>query len=75
MTQGDLGPEQLGRVLQSLNGEELQAAQQQVGEISDVQIGNITARLGAIRAGLAGPGLTVAGLNVLDGDRVLALDD
>ena len=73
--QDNLGPEQLGGVLQSLNGEELQAAQQQVGEISDVQIGNITARLSAIRAGLAGPGLSVAGLNVLNGGRVLALDD
>jgi uncharacterized protein YhjY with autotransporter beta-barrel domain len=73
--QGNLDPELLGGVLQSLNGEELQAAQQQVGEISDVQIGNITARLSAIRAGLAGPGLSVAGLNVLNGGRVLALDD
>jgi uncharacterized protein with beta-barrel porin domain len=73
--QDNLGPEQLGGVLQSLNGEELQAAQQQLGEISDVQIGNITARLSAIRAGLAGPGLSVAGLNVLNGGRVLALDD
>jgi outer membrane lipase/esterase len=71
----DLDQESLNGVLQSLNGEELQAAQQQVGEISDVQIGNITARLSAIRAGLAGPGLSVAGLNVLNGGRVLALDD
>jgi outer membrane lipase/esterase len=67
--------EQRDSVFQSLNGEEVQAAQQQLGEISDAQIGNITARLSAIRAGVAGPGLSVAGLNLNGGDRMLALDD
>ena len=67
--------EQRDGVLQSLNGEEVQAAQQQVGEISDAQIDNISSRLNAVRAGTAGAGLSLAGLNVLSGGRVLAFGD
>jgi outer membrane autotransporter protein len=67
--------EQRDGVVQSLNGEEMQAAQQQLGEISDAQIDNISTRLSAVRAGTAGAGLSFAGLSILDGERVLALDD
>jgi outer membrane autotransporter protein len=67
--------EQRDSVLQTLNGEEVQAAQQQVGEISDAQIDNISTRLSAVRAGTAGAGLSFAGLSILNGDRLLALDD
>jgi outer membrane lipase/esterase len=70
-----LNDEERDGVVQSLNGEEIQAAQQQLGEISDAQIGNIGSRLSALRAGTAGPGLSLAGLSILNGERVLALDD
>ena len=70
-----LSDEERDGVVQSLNGEEVQAAQQQVGEISDAQINNISTRLSAVRAGMAGAGLSLAGLNVLSGGRVLALGD
>ena len=62
-------------VVQTLNGEEMQAVQQQVGEISDAQIDNIGTRLSAIRAGTAGAGLSLAGLSILNDERVLALGD
>jgi outer membrane lipase/esterase len=67
--------EQRDSVFQSLNGEEVQAAQQQLGEISDAQIDNISTRLSAVRAGTARAGLSFAGLSILNGERVLALDD
>lgn len=69
-----LDEEERDGVVQSMNGEEIQAAQQQLGEISDAQIGNISTRLSALRAGTAGAGLSLAGLSILGGERVLALD-
>lgn len=65
----------LGGVVQQLNGEELQAVQQRIGEIRDVQTANIRARLTAIRTGLTGPGISLAGLDVGAGDATLALGD
>ena len=64
----------LNSTLQSLNGEELDAVQTEVQEIGGIQAGNIRARMSALRSGVSG-GLSVAGLNIGLGDRVLALDD
>jgi outer membrane lipase/esterase len=72
---GGFGLDAAGRnaAKQSLNGEELQVAQQRIGEIRDTQVGNIVSRLSAIRAGQAGGGLSLAGLNMRAGDRMIAL--
>jgi uncharacterized protein with beta-barrel porin domain len=71
----DLDQDQLNAAVQSLNGEELQATQQQIAEVRAVQVSNISARLSAIRAGQIGPGLSLAGLNLRASDRLLALQD
>jgi outer membrane lipase/esterase len=68
-----LDADERNAVKQSLNGEELQVAQQRIGEIRDTQVGNIVSRLSAIRAGRAGGGLSLAGLNMRAGDRMIAL--
>lgn len=61
--------------LQTINGEELQNPQQQITEIRDTMIGGLTARIDAIRTGTVGPGVSLAGLGLSDGDRLLAADD
>lgn len=71
----DLDQQELNAAVQSLNGEELQATQQQIAEIRAIQVSNISARLSAIRAGQIGPGLSLAGLNLGASDKLLALQD
>lgn len=71
----DLDQQELNAAVQSLNGEELQATQQQIAEIRAIQVSNISARLSAIRAGQVGPGLSFAGLSLGASDRLLALQD
>jgi hypothetical protein len=66
---------QLNDALQAVNGEELQAPQQQIVEIQDTLISSLTARIDAIRTGTVGPGLSLAGLNLSDGDNLLATND
>ena len=61
--------------LQTINGEELQNPQQQVVEIRDTLVSSLQARIDAIRTGTVGPGLSLAGLNLGDGDRLLAGGD
>jgi outer membrane autotransporter protein len=61
-----LPQDQLNAATQTLNGEEVQAIQQQVGDVQATQVANITARMEAIRAGLAAPGLSFAGLTFDD---------
>jgi uncharacterized protein with beta-barrel porin domain len=65
-----LPQDQLNAATQTLNGEEVQAVQQQVGDVQATQVANITARMDAIRAGLAQPGLSFAGLT-FDDDGIL----
>ncbi len=61
--------------LQTINGEELQAPQQQIVEVQDTLVGSLTARIDAIRTGTVGPGLSLAGLSFSDGDKLLAAND
>ncbi len=62
----------LGNALQSINGEEIQAAQSRVTEVRGLQVGNIAARMQAVRTGRVGPGLQVSGLSFDGGDTALA---
>ena len=66
---------QLNDALQAVNGEELQAPQQQIVEVQDTLISSLTARIDAIRTGTVGPGLSLAGLDLSDGDKLLATND
>ncbi len=66
-----LSQEELNAATQRINGEEVQAMQQQVGDVGATQVANITARMDAIRAGLAAPGLSFAGLTLDDGKQIL----
>jgi outer membrane lipase/esterase len=66
-----LRQDELNAATQTLNGEEVQTMQQQVGDVQATQVANITARMDAIRAGLAAPGLSFAGLTGKDGEQVL----
>jgi outer membrane lipase/esterase len=69
---GYLQPQdELNDFVQRINGEETQATQQQVGSAQAVQTSNIGARIEALRAGLAAPGLSLAGLSLDDGENVL----
>ena len=69
---GYLQPQdELNAFTQRINGEETQATQQQVGSVQAIQESNIGARIEAIRAGLASPGLSFAGLSLDDGENVL----
>jgi outer membrane autotransporter protein len=61
---------ELNAATQTLNGEEVQAMQQQVGDVQATQVANISARMDAIRAGLAAPGLSVAGLTREDDEGI-----
>lgn len=63
-----LSAQETNNVVQSINGEEMQAAQQQFG---DIQASNISGRLEAIRSGVVGRGFSIAGLR-LASDRSLA---
>lgn len=71
----DLDQDQVNDALQSINGEELQNPQQQITEIRDTMISSLTARIDAIRTGTVGPGISLAGFGVSDGERLLAADD
>ena len=66
-----LSQEELNAATQRINGEEVQAMQQQVGDVRATQVANITARMEAIRAGLATPGLSFAGLSLDGGEQIL----
>jgi outer membrane autotransporter protein len=66
-----LPQDQLNGTTQTLNGEEVQAMQQQVADVQATQVANITARMDAIRAGLGAPGLSFAGLTGEDGEQIL----
>jgi outer membrane lipase/esterase len=66
---------QLNAAIQTLNGEELQVPQQRIQDIRGAQIGIISARLSAIRAGRVGTGLKVAWLDARPQDRAFALDE
>jgi uncharacterized protein with beta-barrel porin domain len=66
-----LPQDQLNGATQTINGEEVQAMQQQVGDVQATQVANITARMDAIRAGLATPGLSFAGLTLDDDEQIL----
>jgi uncharacterized protein with beta-barrel porin domain len=66
-----LSQDELNAATQRLNGEEVQAIQQQVGDVRATQVAAITARMEAIRAGLAPPGLSFAGLT-LDDEQIRA---
>jgi outer membrane autotransporter protein len=65
---------ELNDVMQALSGEEYQATQQRIGQVNDSTVGDLAARLSAVRAGTAGP-LSISGLTIDTGDRVLALED
>lgn len=65
-----LTTEETNNALQSINGEEVQAAQKQIG---DIQASNISGRLAAIRSGAVGRGLSVAGLRLDSGGRLASL--
>lgn len=71
----DITEEETNNALQAINGEELQNPQQQIIEIRDTLVESLQARIDAIRTGTVGPGLSLAGLNLGDGDRLLAADD
>jgi uncharacterized protein with beta-barrel porin domain len=66
-----LSQKDLNAATQTLNGEEVQAMQQQVGDVRATQFANIAARMDAIRHGLAAPGLRFAGLTLDDGKQIL----
>jgi outer membrane autotransporter protein len=66
-----LSQEELNAAAQRINGEEVQAMQQQVGDVGATQVANIAARMDAIRAGLAAPGLSFAGLTPDDDQQIL----
>jgi len=70
-----LSEDETKNVLQRINGEELATPDAQITEIRGIQTGNISSRLDAIRSGLAGPGISIAGLSLNAGERVLALTD
>jgi outer membrane autotransporter protein len=67
-----LAQDELNAATQTLNGEEVQAMQQQVGDVQATQVANISARMDAIRAGLAAPGLSFAGLTREDDEAILS---
>jgi uncharacterized protein with beta-barrel porin domain len=71
----DISTQELNNALQTINGEELQSPQQQIVEVRDTLVTSLTARIDAIRTGTVGPGLSLAGLNLGDGDKLLAADD
>lgn len=64
--------EETNNALQSINGEEMQAAQQRVGNI---QASNIMYRLAAVRAGIAGRGFSTAGLRLGSGTSSAGFHD
>ena len=66
-----LPQDELNAATQTLNGEEVQAMQQQVGDVGATQVANISTRMDAIRAGLAAPGLSFAGLTSDDDEQIL----
>ena len=68
----EITEEETNNALQAINGEELQNPQQQIVEIRDTLVASLQARIDAIRTGTVGPGLSLAGLNLGDGDRLLA---
>jgi hypothetical protein len=70
-----LSVEETNDALQQINGEELTTPDAQITEIGGIQTGNITSRLDAIRAGIAGPGISVAGLSMNAGEQVLAFTE
>lgn len=61
--------------LQSINGEELQTPDQQIVEVRDTQLASLQTRLDAIRTGTVGPGVSLAGLGLSDGESMLAADE
>ena len=66
-----LPQDELNAATQRLSGEEIQAMQQQVGDVGATQVANVTARMEWIRAGLTSPGLSFAGLTLDDGEQIL----
>jgi uncharacterized protein with beta-barrel porin domain len=66
-----LSQQDLNAATQTLNGEEVQAMQQQVVDVRATRVANITARIEAIRHGLAARGLSFAGLTLDDGKQIL----
>jgi outer membrane autotransporter protein len=70
-----ISDEQMNDALQTVNGEELQAPQQQVVDVQNTLVSSLTARVDALRTGTVGPGLSLAGLSFSDGDSLLAADD
>lgn len=67
-----LTTDQTNNALQSINGEEVQAAQQQTG---DIQASNISGRLEAIRSGAVGRGLSIASLRLGSGSQLASVGD
>ena len=65
-----LPQEGINGAAQRISGEEVQAVQQQVGDVRATQVANITARMDAIRVGLGAPGLSFAGLTLDDGGQI-----
>jgi uncharacterized protein with beta-barrel porin domain len=70
-----LSDEEMNAALQTVNGEELQNPQQQIVEIRDTLVASLQARIDAIRTGTVGPGLSLAGLGLSDGETLVAADD
>jgi uncharacterized protein YhjY with autotransporter beta-barrel domain len=70
-----LSANETNNALQQINGEELTTPDAQIAEIGGIQTGNITSRLDAIRAGIAGPGISIAGLSMNAGEQVLAFTE
>jgi uncharacterized protein with beta-barrel porin domain len=66
-----LSQQDLNAATQTLNGEEVQAMQQQVVDVRAMQVANITARIEAIRHGSAARGLRFAGLTLDGGKQIL----
>jgi outer membrane autotransporter protein len=64
--------EQTNSAVQSIHGEEMQAAQEQIG---DIQASNISGRLEAIRTGAVGRGFSIAGLPFGAGGPLASVHD
>jgi uncharacterized protein with beta-barrel porin domain len=69
-----LDAEAFNNALQSINGEEIQAAQSRVGEVRSVQVQNVASRLQAVRTGQAGPGIAISGLSFEADERAYAFN-
>jgi uncharacterized protein with beta-barrel porin domain len=69
-----LDQSQTNNALQSINGEEIQSPQVQTRQMSDTQMSNVRTRMEAVRAGITGPMLNVAGISPTDGTILIGTD-